>query len=157
MIFRQKITLNTLGETTVSANIDGNTITKKVIVLPACDNQIIVKYIDNNGFYRFYPFSARYQEKVDVKKIGTITDRLGNEKNFGVSANRAIVASTAIEDKYLSVVKWLFVSPVVQIKLGDTWYDAEIADGSYVIRKGKGGIINIDIQFKLGELATIRR
>lgn len=158
MIYRAKTTFNSLGSQSYTATIDGQPVTKQVIVLPACDNMIICKYLDGDGLFRFYPFSARYTDKLDIKRIGNVIDYESNtQKSIGSNATRIIVANAYIEEQFISVVKWLFVSPTIELLIDGVWASATIADGNYVIRKGKGGSIIVDVQFNLSEYQTIKR
>ena len=49
---------------------------KTVEVLPYCDGDVILKYLDRNGMYRFYKFSRFYRREIEPELIGSIENFL---------------------------------------------------------------------------------
>lgn len=157
MIYRGKYIFDNLGYTKVSETFQDGIIAKNVYVAKKIDNGIIVKYLDRNGLLRFYQFCERYSDKISTKNIGDIMNITGNASTLGYTAERVINIGASVEPLFWAALKDIFYSPLIEAKINSNWYRAKINDGQYVIRKGKGEMMNIEIQLKIYGMRTIQR
>jgi hypothetical protein len=142
--------------------------TKSIKVIDACDDDLILKYLDKNGQYRFYPFYSKYEVRDNPEKIGStnkfltdILDDQSKERNIGYKNDRVIFATADVEKDMIDVVSDIYNSPRVYLYIGDStdlakdWLEVVISSNN-IVRKRKGNLIKIDIEITLPEWYTIR-
>lgn len=123
---REKILLTT------NSDITRVGVTKSVEVLPYCPEDLIIKYLDRNGMYRFYKFHENYQITIQAEKIGiiqtmyeSIATAQGLTKNIGYNNTKELSATAyAVPDRHMNSLQDLFVSPRVYLHIGDLGLDA---------------------------------
>ena len=135
--------------------------TKDVIVKPTCDEDLLVKYLDKNGQYRFYIFNKYYEIKDSPNLIGKVNkfitdilDSQSNSENIGYRNERtwSLVADDVSDDE-LEKLSDIYTSPQVYLYIGDgstdidsDWLEVTVKGDNLVkARKDKFSIVNIDI------------
>ena len=99
---------------------------KKVEVLPHCEGDVILKYIDRNGMYRFYKFSRFYRREIEPELIGSIENIFGSlstaqgyKKNIGYrSQDELTVKAVAVPAHHMEALKDIYTSPRVYMHIG---------------------------------------
>lgn len=95
--------------------------THTVYVKDFCPNYILLKYLDRNGFYRFFPFNANWEKNIDAKDIGDVDNvilslRENPRKDIGKEYSEIIslVAENVTPDE-LEALSDIYISPCVYI------------------------------------------
>ena len=96
--YRYKLDNLPVGNTTISFYINGAlAVTHSIVVKPYCTGEKLIKYLDKDGQYRFYPFNKYYEERIDAKLIGktnefitSILTAQSNEKNIGYKSAKTL-------------------------------------------------------------------
>src|SRR5690554_5452644 len=99
---------------------------KTIEVLPHCDGDVILKYIDRNGMYRFYKFSRFYRREIEPELIGSIENIFGSlstaqgyKKNIGYrSQDELTVKAVAVPAHHMEALKDIYTSPRVYMHIG---------------------------------------
>src|SRR5690554_4424600 len=99
---------------------------KAVEVLPHCDGDVILKYLDRNGMYRFYKFSRFYRREIKPEIIGSIENVFGSlstaqgyKKNIGYrSQDELTVKAVAVPAHHMEALKDIYTSPRVYMHIG---------------------------------------
>lgn len=144
---------------TESANITVNGVTKFVEVLPYCDGDIVLKYLDKNGMYRFYKFSRFYARNVRGELIGSVenvftslSNGQGFKKNIGYSAQEELtVKANAVPASHMESLQDIYTSARVYMHIGNHGDDA-LKDWVLVDVEGDGLIKHNKRQFNDIEL-----
>lgn len=136
---------------------------KKIKVLPYCEGDIILKYLDRNGMYRFYRFTKNYERTVDTKEIGAIEHSFaslstgqGYQKSIGnKSADKIKARAEKVPVEDLNILKDIYTSPRVYFHLGAVGHD-NLSDWVLVKVKGDGiaklpkrNFIDVEIEIEL--------
>lgn len=117
---------------TESANITVNGVTKFVEVLPYCEGDIVLKYLDKNGMYRFYKFSRFYARNVRSELIGSVenvftslSNGQGFKKNLGYNAQEELtVKANAVPASHMESLQDIYTSARVYMHIGNHGDDA---------------------------------
>lgn len=98
--------------------------TKTVQPVPTCFGAIIIKYLDNNEQYRFFPFEKLYDVNDRSRSIGQVEhlitslyDSQSNTRNIGYRTDRTIVARADATAEQLLLLQDLPRSPRVYMRL----------------------------------------
>jgi len=157
------------SETDVYFAVNGSVVaTKTVLPLEACTNDLILKYIDENGQYRFYPFSRFFETYDTPAKIGS-TDKFltsilsdqSDKRNIGYTNSRQIDATAEADADQLEKLKALYTSPRVYLYTGsgqDTatdWLEVEVRAGRPIVKRRKANAGSISITIVLPKHYTI--
>ena len=138
-------------------------VTHSVIVKPFCEDERLVKYLDKNGQYRFYPFNRYWESKDKPKSIGTtnklitsILSGLTNKQNVGVKNERSItLVASDVPETELEILQDLWVSPRVYLYIGSTnadeakdWIEVTVSGGDTTSKRKKqiSGKISITVE-----------
>lgn len=164
--YRYKTTANAVR--TITLNINGTNIAwKNIIPVNTCTGDIILKYLDKNGQYRFYPFTKYYQTKDAPELIGTankfITNILSdqtNKQNIGFKNERRIELSADVPNEELEKLVDIYTSPRVYMYIGNTdaakdWIEVNQIVSDPVIKRRKKNTGRIDITIVLPENYSI--
>lgn len=124
--FREKLLL------TANTDVTRLGITKPVEVLPHCTGDVILKYLDRNGMYRFYKFDKAYSISLEPEQIGrtqtifeSIATAQGVTKNIGYKNEKQLsVTAIKVPDKHMDSLQDVFVSPRVYMHVGALGLDA---------------------------------
>lgn len=144
---------------TESANITVNGVTKFIEVLPYCTGDIVLKYLDKNGMYRFYKFSRFYARNVRGELIGSVenvftslSNGQGFKKNIGYSAQEELtVKANAVPASHMESLQDIYTSARVYMHIGNHGDDA-LKDWVLVDVEGDGLIKHNKRQFNDIEL-----
>lgn len=134
--------------------------TKIVNPIDVCDGFKILKYIDSDGQYRFYPFNKFWESKDKPKLLGKASKIIesvlysqSSENNIGYKNDRTIslVAENVSQDE-LTILSDIYTSPRVLLYIGTTtdekkdWIEIDVkGDNINRLRKQKFTKVNIDI------------
>lgn len=135
---------------------------KAVEVLPYCDGDVILKYLDRNGMYRFYKFSRFYRREIEPELIGSIEHFFGSlstaqgyKKNIGYrSQDELTVKAVAVPARHMESLKDIYTSPRVYMHVGRLGSD-DASDWVLVDVEGDGMIKHNRRQFNDIELTIL--
>jgi len=131
--------------------------TAKVIVRDMCDEYKYIKFLDSNGFYRFFTFNDRWEEKDSPSKIGStnnlitsLKDSLSNSYNVGYKNDRSLTLTAHnVSEEELNVISDMYTSPRVYLNVGpdkEDWVLVTLSgDGIGRRKMNKFGKISITI------------
>lgn len=161
--YRYKIDNLPEGVTEISFYKNGNlAVTHTVDIKGWCTERKILKYIDKNGQYRFYPFNARWESKDKPKLLGKankfitsiLTDQT-NEKNIGYKNERKIsLVADNVSNSELESLQDIWLSPRVYLFIGELnddnekdWIEVIVSSKDTISKRRKltNGKMNIDI------------
>lgn len=134
---------------------------KTVEVLPHCEGDVILKYLDRNGMYRFYKFSRFYRREIEPELIGSIENIFGSlstaqgyKKNIGYrSQDELTVKAVAVPSRHMENLKDIYTSPRVYMHIGALG-DDNASDWLLVDVEGDGMIKHNRRQFNDVELTV---
>jgi len=134
--------------------------TKTVSPIDICEGFRILKYLDSNGQYRFYPFNKYWESKdkptllgKSSKIIESILNSQSSESNIGYKNDRTIslVAESVSQDQ-LTLLSEIYTSSRVYLYIGTTedeakdWLEVDIkGDNLNRLRKRKFTKVSIDV------------
>jgi len=135
---------------------------KIVEVLPYCDGDVILKYLDRNGMYRFYKFSRFYRREIEPELIGSIEHFFGSlaaaqgyKKNIGYRSQEELtVKAVAVPARHMESLKDIYTSPRVYMHIGMLG-DDNASDWLLVDVEGDGMIKHNRRQFNDIELTIL--
>lgn len=148
-------------DTTVTFNVDGTpTATKTIKVLDFCSDGKILKYLNKQGQYRFYPFNRFFETNDTPELIGKankfitniLTDQ-SDSSNIGYRNERLLQLTAEPTDQELTILADLWTSPRVYLYIGDgsgdtakDWLEVTISGDNIVTRrKNVVGEINVTV------------
>lgn len=155
----------TLADTEKTVSIYINNVldgTKTVKPIEVCDGSMIIKYLDKNGQYRFYPFN-KYYETIDTPEhIGEVnrfisdiyTDQ-SDKQNVGYNNTRKIYARADVPNEHLEKLIDLYSSPRVFLYIGTTsdlasdWLEVKVKANPAIIKRRKANEGRIDLEITL--------
>lgn len=166
--YRYKTTADAIKTVNWTVNFT-NVASKQVVPVQSCIGDLILKYLDKNGQYRFYPFNKFYRATDVLEKIGNtnkfITNILSdqtNKQNLGFKNERRMSLSADVPDTELAKFTDIYDSPRVYLYIGSgssdvakDWLEViqEVPDP--VIRRRKRTTGKIDINIILPEHFTV--
>lgn len=135
---------------------------KTVEVLPYCEGDVILKYLDRNGMYRFYKFSRFYRREIKPELIGSIENSFGSlstaqgyKKNIGYRSQEELtVKAVAVPARHMESLKDIYTSPRVYMHVGALG-DDNASDWVLVDVEGDGMIKHNRRQFNDVELTIL--
>jgi hypothetical protein len=145
-----------------------NVASKDIVPVDSCSGDLIVKYLDKNGQYRFYPFNRYYETQDSPEEIGSVnrfltnirTD-MSNTQNIGYRNQRQIFANTDVPNAPLEKLTDIYTSPRVYLYIGngstDTasdWLEVTINAQTSIVKRNRGNTGRIDITINLPEYYT---
>jgi hypothetical protein len=145
-----------------------NVASKDIVPVDSCNGDLIVKYLDKNGQYRFYPFNKYYETQDNPDEIGNINKFLTNirtdmssTKNVGYRNQRQIFANTDVPNEQLEKLTDIYTSPRVYLYIGDgstdtssDWLEVTINAQTPIVKRSRGNTGRIDITINLPEYYT---
>ena len=168
--YRYKV--NPAQNNTISFFVNGVlTTSHNILVKEYCGAELLIKYLDSNGQYRFYPFNKFYQKQDNPTLLGKynklVTSLLtgqSSERNLGYKNERVIIANADVTARELELLKDLYTSPSVYLYVGNgsndgyaDWLEVTIKSRENANNIRKGNMINISITVTLPEHYTITR
>lgn len=133
--------------------------TKSIVVKEFCDDSKLLKFLDKNGQYRFYPFNRFYETKDKPKLLGKTSKIIETILNYQSESNivgykneriLSLIADSVSESEML-ILSDIYTSPKVYLNIGEgdlikDWVQVEIKKGKKVaMRKTKFGTIELDV------------
>ena len=167
--YRYKTTADVAKSINLTINFV-NVASKEIVPIDVCTGDLILKYLDRNGQYRFHPFNKYYETKDQPEKIGSVdkfltsilTDQ-GNTSNVGYNNTRTISATTEATAAQLEKLKDIYASPRVYLYIGAgitdlayDWLEVEIKTFSPVVRRRRANTGDINLNIILPEHYTIK-
>lgn len=143
---------------------------KTIKPMDFCEGDRILKYLDKNGQYRFFPFNKYYEEYDSPEQIGTtnkfITSILNaqtNKQNVGFKNDRRLDLTGEATLEQLEKLIDIYSSPRVYLYTGSggsdadsDWLEVGIESSAPVIKPRKRKLARIDITITLPENFTIK-
>lgn len=160
--YRTKISDLPEGETIVNF-YNRNTLYSTAIVRMRsfCDNQKLIKYLDKDGKYRFFPFNKFNEIKDTPTSLGTVNkfitdilDSQSNSRNLGFKTTRKMsLVADNLDETELNVLQDIYSSPCIYLYIGDgqsdllkDWILVSISgDGISKLRKQNFKKVQIEI------------
>lgn len=121
-------------------------LTCKIIAKKMCGDYKILKYLDKDGKYRFFPFNQYYSKQDAPKQIGSVNKIIesilysqSDSNNVGYTNARTLtlIAENVSTDE-MTILSDLFLSPSVYLYIGDGGNNDELTDWLMVTVKGDG-------------------
>ena len=133
-----------------------------------CTNGKVLKFMDRNGIYRFFPFNEFWEQNNEPDAIGSaelFTDSIytgqSNKRSLGYKNKRSIAAVAYEVTAYeLDILQDLMTSPFVYLYIGTTgdapkdWLLVEVS-GTNTGRRRKGVIGRYEVTIVLPEQFNI--
>ena len=135
--------------------------TKKVVALPVCSGFKMLRWLDKNGQFRFYPFVAEYGIKDKPKQIGDVNNLIGSllsstsdKRNVGYTNDRTVtLRAQQVGAKELELLSEVYTSPRVALYVGDMstfddtdWVEVTVTgDGIVKREKRKFGLVELTV------------
>jgi len=149
----------TLCDTNKTVNFDDShsSYDKTVKIVDECSEGRYLKWLDNDGYYRFYPFNKFYETQLSAELIGTankfitniLTDQT-NRENIGSDVDKIeSLTATNVDSEALDIFSSIYASPRVLARISnDKWVQVTLTgDGISRRRKSTGGKIDIQITY----------
>ncbi len=152
---------------TIEYSDDGGEFYNYVEIIEECEG-LLLKYLDNFGQYRFYPINRFYKIDEKVKQVGdvesvftSIYDAQSTRNNIGYNSNAKIAGTQDVPSEHLAVLKFLYKSPKVYLKIGNTdlkkdWLEVICKASDNVTKRRKDNFGYIDFTIQLPEQFTIK-
>lgn len=110
-----------------------------------CQDYKMLKYIDKNGQYRFYPFNDKWQQVDSPVSIGDKTNLVtslltgqGSTRQMGYTNSRSFTLTAySVSQDELDKLSDIYISPSTMIYVGDGTTDRE-QDWVFVSVQGDG-------------------
>lgn len=147
--YRYKIT--PIADRTAKIYINGVATPEKIVkVLPWCDGNKRIKFLNKNGQYRFAAFNRFHESSDKPKEIGQvnkiITSLLHSQSetnSVGMNTTRTLnLVADDVSSDQLEILKDLWLSPRVYLYIGNGTTDLE-SDYILVTAKVKNPVNNI--------------
>lgn len=152
---RKMIEPSAVGITTESININSQEFTHTIKVRDFCEGDVLIKYADRNGQYRFMPFSKYYSVKNTPKEIGSINEFIlslasdeGDKKTVGYKNRKTLTLSVSqLNIQERATIADIFVSSDVLVRLGNKWIRCTVkGDNLSKLPKNKFSDFSITIE-----------
>lgn len=163
-IYRYKFSSSTEGKQAVYFKRDGLTVASQCIEFkPFCAGGKILKFLDRNGMYRFFPFNEFWEETFSPDLIGetehyidTLSTAQSNVRSIGYESTKelALVAYDVTAEQ-LDILQDLYKSMRVYLYIGTTgdaptdWLLVNVTSGTNVSRRRKGNTGKIEVTIRL--------
>ena len=169
--YRYKLDNLPEGNTTISFYVNGAlAVTHNIVVKPYCTGEKLIKYLDKDGQYRFYPFNKYYEERIDAKLIGksnefitSILTAQTSEKNIGYKSTKTLsLIATGVSADELVMLSELYYSPRVYLYIGNgssdeakDWLLVTVIRNDGLVKRRKANFGQFAIDVELPEHYTI--
>jgi hypothetical protein len=141
-----------------------------IIPIEYCEPGKILKYLDKNGEYRFYPFLSYHKIYDNPSLIGVtnkfITSILNSQTNsqvIGYKNERRLDLTADLDEDQLLILSDIYTSPRVYLYIGsnnsDTasdWLEVKVDVKDNIVRRPKFSYGRIDLTITLPEHFTIK-
>ena len=124
-----------------------------------CTGQILIKYLDNKGMYRFYAFNKFYETKINNKEIGRasriitniLTDK-GSSSTLGYKTDKTIsLVADGVSNSDLTLLESLYTSLFVYMYIGNgtdtesSWILMNVVNKDFISRIRKGNSSKVEL------------
>jgi hypothetical protein len=168
--YRYKVASVGVNGSTVVFSVNGNP-AKTVTITPVqiCTGARILKYLNRDGQYRFFPFS-NYYEELDIpteigktnKLITSILTAKSSNSSIGYKSDRVVnLYSEPVSETQLEILKDIYTSPRVYLYIGtgndndSDWIEVTIKADRHIRKEAKKKFSRICIEVKLPETYSI--
>ena len=168
--YRYKLIPSQEGETEIKFYKNGSLdLTCKVITKETCGAYKILKYLDQDGKYRFYPFNQFWTSQDSPKQIGSINKTIesiltsqSDSRNIGYNNSRTItLVADSVSNEEMEILSSLFLSPSVYLyngSGGDDDFDKSwlmvTVKGDGIIKQTKKNSRKVTVEVTLPEFYT---
>lgn len=168
--YRIKLKPQEVGESTYTFFVNGlASLECKIITKKFCDDFRLIKFLDKNGKYRFYPFASNWQRVNKSTQIGEVSNFItslrngqSDMRNIGYKNTQSIsLTAEQLTDDEILTLEDLYVSPSIYLYSGNGTTDL-MSDWVLVTIKGDGigrsnkkGLKKITIEVSLPDSNTI--
>jgi len=164
--YKTDVDIKTINWTVNYVNVGSKTITPVAF----CEGGKILKYLDSNGQYRFYPFNKYYQTTDTPVLIGKsnklitsiLTDQ-SNTQNVGYKNERILELVADVPTNELEKLTDIYTSPRVYLYNGNgvsdiakDWLEVTIQANESIVKRRKSNSGRIGITVTLPEHFTIK-
>lgn len=169
--YRYKVSDSVEGEQSIKFFINGGLYkTCTIIAKPFCSGFRLVKYLNKNGQYRFFPFNKNWQQtdrptligKVN-KYVTSILDSQSDQSNIGYKSERRLtLTAERVSLEELEILSDIYTSPRVYLYIGSgtdnikDWLQVTIT-GDGVSRPKKNNFKKVTIEVTLPERYAITK
>jgi len=140
-------------------------VSKTIVPVNTCEGDLIIKYLDKNGQYRFYPFNNLYRTFDEPEKIGSankfVTNILSDqarEQNIGFRNKRKISMRADVPSDHLEKLVDIYTSPRVYLYIGlgstdqaEDWVEVDQISDNPIVRNRDKNMSQILITITLPE------
>lgn len=122
---------------------DGGEYLKDIKVLDVCENGKEIKYLDKNGFYRFFGFTQFFETKDAPRKIGNVLKNFydiqtaqSRTQNLGTTNTPQMSLFADVSNEQLEILKDVNNSPRIYLRVDSTgdnfknWIEVERKSGT---------------------------
>lgn len=127
-----------------------------------CGDSILLKYLDSNGMYRFFPFNEKWEKRISTQSKGDVSQFVtsietsqSDRKNIGKDVETRIdLTATNVQPNDLEILADLYTSPRVYIydnsgnDTSKNWLLVQLSDTG-TVRRRKKNPQNVDITINL--------
>lgn len=160
---RKKIEPDTLGLQELGFAIEYEQVAHNLNVRNWCDGDILVKYIDNDGQFRYFPFSKFYRTEVNSEEIGkinplilSIKDQGSNQESIGYkSNNRITLTAELINYNDREVLSFIYNSKLTYLIIDGKEIQVNVSSGDRLKRLEKIKFSQSTITFDLPQSYNI--
>jgi hypothetical protein len=142
--------------------------TKHVVPIEYCSDDLILKYLDRDGHYRFWVFNRFFEKRDQPEKVGSVNKFITNlltdqseSSNVGYRNKRVIDATSDVPKEAIDVVSDIYASPRVYLYIGTStdlasdWLEVEVS-GNNIVKSRKGSLTRVDLSITLPEWYVVR-
>jgi hypothetical protein len=158
-----------IGDNTISVLINGEAVSKTVRVKEICSSDMLLKYLNSKGQYRYYAFNRYYEQKDKITSLGKankiVTDLLTSQSNVTPLGNRhersMVLTADNVPADELLILKDLFVSPCIYLNINsitDTakdWLQVEMGSTNFISIQKKLNFSKVTFEIILPEQYTL--
>ena len=144
--------------------------TKSITPIDSCNDDLIVKFLDFNGQYRFFNFYSKYEISNNPSKIGFVNKFItdietaqSDISNVGYENEKQISASIDINSDMIEIFAQMYSSPRVYMYIGDgttdldsDWLEVDIEFNNPISNIRRGNQANIDAIITLPKQYSIK-
>jgi hypothetical protein len=168
--YRYKLASVSAAGNTVQFKLNG-VIDKTCTITPVnlCTGKRILKYLNRDGQYRFFPFISNYEELDKPKEIGktlniiaSILSSKSDTKSVGYKSDRTInLKSDPISTAQLEILRDIYTSPRVYLYVGTTtdtesdWVLVSVQASKSIRKEPKAKFTTLEIEVTLPETYAI--
>ena len=168
--YRYKIAKADAGKFPVYFLRDGAFVASQCVEFkPFCSGGKILKFMDRNGMYRFYPFNEYWEESFKPDIIGeteysidSLRTAQSGTRNIGYENSKELsLVAYDVTASELAILEDLFISMRVYLYIGTTgdapadWLLVTVTSGNNISRRRRGSLGKIDVTIKLPEQYTV--